>query len=209
MYTFNANARENLVHINQVQRNYLELGKIFTRVMGFLFLAGLLAGAPAEAETCSPLLDFSFRMLDDSRVVRLCEEYQGEVLLIVNTASKCAYTPQYEGLEALHEEYAGRGFKVLGFPSNDFGAQEPGTEGQVKRFCRLTYQVSFPMFAKTTVARGMATPFYRQLAKAGKDYPAWNFHKYLIDRNGNLAGSYPSHVKPGDKQLRSTIESLL
>jgi len=191
------------------RRNYLELRKIFSRVMGYLFLSALLAGPPAEAETCSPLLDFSFRLLDDSRVVRLCEEYQGEVLLIVNTASKCVYTPQYEDLEILHDEYAGRGFKVLGFPSNDFGAQEPGMEGQIKKFCRLTYQVSFPMFEKTKVAGGVATPFYRQLGKVSKDYPTWNFHKYLIDRNGNLAGSYPGHVRPDDKLLRSTIENLL
>lgn len=190
-------------------RNLRELNKIASKIVGFLMLAALLAGLPAEAKMCAPLLDFSFRLLDDSRVVKLCEQYQGNVLLVVNTASRCAYTDQYEDLEALYENYRDRGFVVLGFPSNDFGHQEPGTEGQIKKFCRLTYQVEFPMFEKTRVAMGVASPFYQSLARAGKTYPAWNFHKFLIDRNGNLAGSFPSHVAPDGDKLTTAIEELL
>lgn len=187
----------------------MELKKTVLQILGFLMLAALFAGPRAEAEECAPLLDHRFRLLDDSRVVRLCEEYQGRVLLVVNTASKCAFTNQYEDLEELYAGYRNRGFIVLGFPSNDFGFQEPGTEMEIKKFCHLTYQVKFPMFEKIRVVPPGASPFYRELAEAGNGYPAWNFHKFLIDRNGKLVGSFACQVSPREGKLRSAIERLL
>jgi glutathione peroxidase len=105
------------------------------------------------------------------------------VVLIVNTASKCGLTPQYEGLEAMHQKYAAKGFAVLGFPSNDFMGQEPGSEQQIQEFCTLTYGVKFPMFEKVVVRGAQATPLYRDLARAAGEQPKWNFHKYLVGRD--------------------------
>jgi glutathione peroxidase len=164
----------------------------------------------ADQEVCSPLLDHEKKELAGDRTVNLCDEYRGKVVLVVNTASKCVYTPQYEGLEDLYEKYREKGLVVAGFPSNDFGAQEPGTEKTIKDFCELTYGVRFPMYEKTRVTQYNAGPLYRGLASAaGGEYPRWNFHKYLIDRDGKLAGSYQSHVRPQDSTLINAIESLL
>lgn len=172
----------------------------------------LAASAPlgaVAAEQCHPNLDFQLRTLNGDEQVRLCDEYQGKVVLIVNTASKCAFTPQYEGLEALYAQRKDDGLVVLGFPSNDFGAQEPGSEAQVQEFCRLTYSVNFPMFEKTHAAKRKADPLYKRLGSTAGQYPRWNFHKYLLDRNGKLVGSYPSQVSPNDPQLLKAIEALL
>ncbi len=163
----------------------------------------------AEDATCSPALDVTKRYLNADRAVKLCDEYRGKVILVVNTASKCGYTPQYEGLEALYRKYKSRDFVVLGFPSNDFGSQEPGTEKQIQEFCRLTYSVEFPMFEKTRVAQGTTDPLYTKLAELAGEFPRWNFHKYLIDRNGRLVASFPSRVAPEDRRLVAAIESLL
>lgn len=165
--------------------------------------------AGVAAQDCAPLLDFSFRPLGGREPVRLCEQYQGKVLLIVNTASKCGYTPQYEGLEKMYKQYQNRGLVVVGFPSNDFGGQEPGSEHQIANFCRLTYGVQFPMFEKTHAARERAHPLYQALGREAGQYPQWNFHKYLIDREGNLAGSFPSAVEPYAPRLIQQIEQLL
>ena len=117
-----------------------------------------------SALACPETLNFSKRTLAGDQYVNLCEKYAGKVVLVVNTASKCAYTPQYDGLEKLYREYKDRGLVVLGFPSNDFGGQEPGTEKQIQTFCRLTYGVEFPMYEKTRVREGVAGPFYEHLA---------------------------------------------
>lgn len=174
-----------------------------------LALGWVLAIAAAPAGACAPALDFTKRPLNGGEPVRLCEAYEGKVVLVVNTASKCAYTPQYESLERLHRELGGRGLAVLGFPSNDFGGQEPGSEAQIQRFCRMTYGVRFPMFEKTHAAAERADPLYRRLADLAGEYPRWNFHKYLLDREGRLVGSFASHVDPDDPVLRSAIEELL
>ncbi|MFV1985014.1 MAG: glutathione peroxidase [Thiohalomonadales bacterium] len=158
---------------------------------------------------CSPLLNFTVKTLSKNKPVNLCSEYQGKVLLIVNTASKCAYTPQYKGLEALYEKYKANGLVVLGFPSNDFGKQEPGTEAQIKDFCELTYNVKFPMYSKTKVTSKNADPLYKKLGETAGEYPRWNFHKYLIDRKGNLVGSFKSQVTPDDEVLLKKIKSAL
>ena len=168
----------------------------------------VLFSAPALA-ACPALLDVEFRPLAGKEKVRLCERFEGQVLLVVNTASKCGFTPQYEGLEAMHEKYAGRGFSVVGFPSNDFIGQEPGTEAEIKEFCTLTYGVKFPMFEKVSVKKGSATPLFERLAAAGAPYPKWNFYKYLIDRNGNYVDYFASITAPDSDKVVKAIEQLL
>ena len=175
------------------------------RVLLFLALSGLLPAAYA----CSPLLDVSMRALAGKESHKLCEQFDGKVLLIVNTASKCGFTPQYEGLEALHAKYSAKGFAVLGFPSNEFMGQEPGTEAEIKEFCTLTYGIKFPMFEKTTVKGEQASPLYRRLKEATGEEPGWNFHKYLVGRDGRVIKSYGSRTKPDDKELIATLEELL
>jgi glutathione peroxidase len=155
------------------------------------------------------LLDQDFRKLASDDVVNLAESYTGKVVLVVNVASKCGYTPQYDGLEALYEEYEDKGLVVLGFPSNDFMGQEPGTEEQIQEFCRLTYKVKFPMFEKVTVLEGEAHPFYDNLAAAAGTYPTWNFHKYLIGRDGKLIREFEPATEPYDDKLIAGIESAL
>jgi len=131
--------------------------------LGITLLALALAGTPAMAGKA--LLDQDYRRLAGTQTVNLASEYRGKVLLVVNVASKCGNTPQYEALEAMYTKYQGRGFAVLGFPSNDFLGQEPGSEKQIQEFCRLTYGVKFPMFEKVHVKGRDATPLYRELAQ--------------------------------------------
>ena len=161
------------------------------------------------AATCVPALDFEVRRLAGDESVRLCDAYQGKVVLMVNTASKCGFTGQYEGLEALYDKYRERGLVVLGFPSNDFGNQEPGSEAQIQEFCRLTYSVQFPMFEKVHVKRGKADPLYQYLAQQTGVYPKWNFYKYLIDREGKVVDYFSSITSPESKKMVQAIERLL
>jgi glutathione peroxidase len=157
----------------------------------------------------SNLLDQDFRRLASDDFVNLGAEYGGKVLLVVNTASKCGNTPQYDGLEQLYTEYGDRGLVVLGFPSNDFLGQEPGTEEQIQEFCRLTYKVRFPMFEKVTVKEGGAHPFFAGLAAAAGTYPTWNFHKFLIGRDGKLISEFSPRTQPYDEDLVAAIEAAL
>lgn len=168
--------------------------------LALLLLSGLAAA-------CPPLLDVKLPTLTED-AASLCR-YEGKVLLVVNTASQCGYTPQYEGLEALHRRYKDKGLVVIGFPSNDFGGQEPGSDKDIARFCELNYGVSFPMFAKSAVAKGPVNPFYARLAQASNSRPRWNFHKYLVDRKGRRVVAYDSEVTPGDPRLVKTLERLL
>lgn len=172
-----------------------------------VLLAGLLAAAPAMAD--DTLLDRDFRRLAGKETVNLERTYGGQVLLVVNTASKCGFTPQYEGLEAMYAKYKDQGFAVLGFPSNDFMGQEPGSEEDIQEFCTLTYGVKFPMFEKVQVRGSGATPLYRDLAAATGEAPGWNFHKYLIDREGRVVASFGSRTTPDDPKLVAEIEKLL
>jgi len=136
-------------------------------------------------------------------------QYRGKVSLVVNVASKCGYTPQYEGLENLQREMKGKGFNVLGFPSNDFGGQEPGSAREIAEFCRLTYNVTFPMFEKVVTKRGAGqSPVYVFLGSSG-NLPAWNFSKYVIDKQGRVMAFFPSDVTPEDPVLRATIARAL
>ena len=137
------------------------------------------------------------------------KQFEGKPLLIVNTASACGFTPQFAGLEELHKQYGGKGLVVLGFPCNQFGAQDPGSDGEIAEFCQLNYGVSFPMFEKTMVSGPRANPLYAALAQRGGGAPHWNFHKYLIDRSGNRVLGFDSGTSPADARLVREIERLL
>lgn len=177
-----------------------------------LWLAALalaLAGAPAAraAEACPALLQHTFPRLQDEAPQSLCQ-YSGRVLLVVNTASYCAFTPQYKGLEALYLRYRDQGLVVLGFPSNDF-RQESGDDKQIADFCENTYGVKFPMFAKSAVRGRDVNPLFRELAAQGASAPMWNFHKYLIGRDGRVVATYTSLTKPDDPALVRAVEQQL
>jgi glutathione peroxidase len=169
--------------------------------------AATAAPAPV-AQSCPVLLKQTFNRLQDDAPQNLCQ-YAGKVVLVVNTASYCGYTTQYEGLEKLYAKYGSKGLVVLGFPSNDFGKQEPGNAKEIADLCYNTYGVKFPMFAKSVVSGPSANPLHTQLIKATGKEPKWNFTKYLIDRNGKVIEHYPSKVTPDDKQLVTRIEQAL
>jgi glutathione peroxidase len=134
--------------------------------------------------------------------------YKGKVVLVVNTASECGFTPQYAGLEKLFEEYEGKGFVILGFPSNDFGAQEPGSADQIQKFCQKNYGVKFPMFEKVATKGAAQSPVYKFVtAKYGE--PKWNFHKYLVGKDGQVKQAFPSNVAPEAKELRAALDAAL
>ena len=172
-------------------------------------LAALAAPAPSSAaeSPCPSILDPKFMNLHDEPV-SLCQ-FRGKVLLIVNTASECGYTPQYEGLEGLYRRYRDKGFAVLGFPTNDFGGQEPGANKEIAQFCQVNYGITFPMFAKTSVIGAKANPLYRALAAQTGKAPRWNFHKYLLDRTGQPVAVFESAVEPADPRVTTQIEKLL
>lgn len=157
---------------------------------------------------CAPLLQKTFRRLQDEAPQNLCQ-YRGKVLLVVNTASYCGFTSQYEGLEKLFANQSARGLVVLGFPSNDFGQQEPGNSKQIADLCYNTYGVKFPMFEKSAVVGPAANAFYKELRVATGKSPQWNFHKYLIGRNGQVLGSYPSNTDPQDPKLLADLQRAL
>ena len=168
-----------------------------------------LLAVPSAARAADDLLAHTYRPLAGKKAVNLRRAYAGDVLLVVNTASKCGFTPQFEGLEALHAKYRGKGFAVLGFPSGDFKAQEYDDEKQIREFCTLTYGVKFPMFEKVHVVGKDATPLYRELAAASGQAPKWNFHKYLIGRDGQLIADFGSKTAPDDQALVAAIERAL
>ncbi|MET0858147.1 MAG: glutathione peroxidase [Telluria sp.] len=165
------------------------------------------AAAPAAA-SCPAILKQTFNRLQDEAPQDLCQ-YAGKVVLVVNTASYCGFTKQYEGLEKLYAKYGKQGLVVLGFPSNDFGKQEPGSAKEIADFCYNTYGVKFPMFSKSSVSGATANPLHASLIKQTGKEPKWNFTKYLIDRHGKVLEHYPSKVTPEDKQLVARIEQAL
>lgn len=177
----------------------------------WIYMAGVVSLAvvpPAFGAECKDLLNHSFPGLQDGKPQSLCQ-YQGKVILVVNTASRCGFTPQYDGLEKLYKRLKGKGLVVLGFPSNDFGDQEPGGRVEIANFCRLTYDVSFPMFDKTPVKGKDANAFYRKLAESTGSSPGWNFHKYLINRDATKVVSFESATTPEDKVLLKKIDEFL
>lgn len=173
--------------------------------------AGLAAVSASLAQTpanCPALLQHQFPRLQDDAPQSLCQ-YAGKVVLVVNTASYCGFTGQYQGLEAMYAKYQSRGLVVLGFPSNQFGQQEPGSSKDIADFCFNTYGVKFPMFAKSDVKGTNKNALYAQLVKATGQEPKWNFNKYLVDRTGKVVASYPSDVEPESTQLVSAVEKAL
>ena len=192
-----------------------------SRQLAFCVLLGLalcgpsnvaLAQAPAATSTapatCPALLQHQFPRLQDEVPQNLCQ-YAGKVVLVVNTASYCGFTTQYEGLEALYAKYQSKGLVVLGFPSNDFGQQEPGNAKAIADFCYNTYGVKFPMFSKTVVSGPGKSALYAALEKATGQQPRWNFHKYLIDRNGKVIDHFFSFTEPQSAKIIKAIEKAL
>jgi glutathione peroxidase len=181
--------------------------------IAFIFSTGGGAGETVEAAALKKSL-FKYKMKDiDGNDVKL-SKYKGSVLLVVNTASKCGYTPQYEGLEATYQKYNAKGFYVLGFPANNFGGQEPGTETEIKEFCTSKYKVTFPMFAKISVKGEDQDPLYAYLTSKEKnpDFAGditWNFNKFLIDRDGKIVARFSSKVKPESEEVSQAIEKYL
>ena len=169
-----------------------------------LLLVGILS---TSGFACSNLLDSELKVLDSSEKINMCE-YEGDVILVVNVASKCGYTYQYEGLQSLYENYKDEGLVVVGIPSRDF-RQEYSEESAVAEFCSTEYGVDFPMFATAKVKGDRAHPFYKKLAKESGMVPNWNFNKYLIDRDGKVHKTYRSKVKPDSELLITAIEKLL
>lgn len=184
-------------------------------------LAALALGSPAQAQTqtqapaaasskaCPALLNHTVKKLQDDSAMDLCQ-YAGKVVLVVNTASYCAFTQQYAPLEKLHKDYAARGLVVLGFPSNDFGKQEPDSAKKIAEFCVNTYGVQFPMTSKTVVSGKDAHPVFKGLSQASKGQtPSWNFHKYLIARDGKTVTTFGSMTSPDSRSVVAQIEKLL
>ena len=195
----------------RLRRNVLRVGAALPWLLAGVFSGFAVDRAHAAGATTAPcpvLLDRTMARLQDDAPQQLCQ-YAGRVALVVNTASYCGYTRQYEGLEALFRAYRSRGLVILGFPSNDFGQQEPGSASQIADLCFNTYGVAFPMFAKTVVSGAKADPFFAALAKSAGSAPKWNFHKYLIGRDGKVLAAYPSAIEPNDPTLRRDLERAL
>lgn len=169
----------------------------------------LMAGSQiATASECPDLLKFAKRKLNSQEVVNMCEAYQGKTLLFVNTASKCGFTPQFEGLENLYSKYKDEGLVVLGFPSNSFN-QEFKDEKETAELCELTYGVNFPMFESISVRGDDADPLYAMLAEKSGSEPKWNFYKYLVNKNGDLVDSYSAFTKPDNEDFVADIKAAL
>jgi len=176
-----------------------------TAALAFLMSAATLSAFGAAQ--CPALLSHKVQnILGETE--DLCE-YSGKVVLVVNTASYCGYTPQYQGLQARNEKYTSRGLVILGFPSNDFGNQEPGSNKEIADFCDRTYAVKFPMFAKMSVKMPGGSPLFDDLARVTSERPKWNFHKYLVARDGRTVTSFKSAVEPQSPEFLSKVEEYL
>jgi glutathione peroxidase len=174
---------------------------------GYALCAAIIVSTPLMAQHASSLYELKTETLQGKPAD--LATYRGKVTLVVNTASECGYTPQYQGLEALHKAMAPKGFSVLGFPSNDFGQQEPGTAQEIAEFCRKNYGVTFPMFAKLSTRPGPGqSPIYAFLGTSGH-LPEWNFGKYVIGKNGKVVAFFPSAVTPESTELRAAIAKAL
>jgi glutathione peroxidase len=183
----------------------------FSRLLRAVLFTGLVALMAGSAFAASNVYDFTLPSIDGKPMP--LAEFKGKVILMVNVASKCGYTPQYSALEALYEKYKDQGFVIVGFPANNFGAQEPGTNAEIKTFCSRKYNVTFPMYSKISVKGDDQAPLYEYLTK---DTPApisgeikWNFTKFLVDRNGNVVQRFESAVTPDSPEVTSAVEKLL
>lgn len=180
---------------------------VVKKLMVFAILTGCIFMQSAWAAECPALLNHRMSTLSGGKQ-DFCA-FRGRVVLVVNTASYCGYTRQYEGLQGLYDKYRDQGLMVVGFPANDFGMQEPGTNEEVADFCERTYKVKFPMMAKSSVVGAQPNGMFAALAKATGDAPRWNFHKYVISRDGTMAKSFASKVSPDSADLVSEIERQL
>lgn len=185
--------------------------RFIRRMLGFAAIAmGCLIGTTASAKTagdCTPLLNQKFKTLQ-GKSLDFCQ-FSGKVVVVVNTASYCGFTDQYKGLQSIYDRYKDRGLVVVGFPANDFGKQEPGSNAEVADFCERTYKVKFPMVEKTSVLEGQANPLHEALHKVTGDRPKWNFHKFVIARDGRTAKSVGSRVAPESGEFVAQLETLL
>lgn len=193
----------NIIRIASIRVRWLAL-----QISLLILLAGLIIGQSAQASDCPEVLRHSFKSLQTGELQDLCQ-YKGKVVLVVNTASYCGHTDQYGGLEELYRRYKSQGLVVLGFPSNDFGGQEPGSNKSIAKLCRLTYGVEFPMFEKSAVIGSGRSALYNDLHRRTGQQPRWNFHKYLIDRSGNRVLSFESSLAPDDKRLLDEMTKML
>lgn len=184
---------------------------LITALLASSMLAlGLSSSTTEPGDDPRYVLGFEMDRLDGTP--ESLETYEGRVVLMVNTASRCGFTPQYEGLQALYEEFEDEGLVILGFPANNFMGQEPGTDEDIAEFCRVNYGVTFPMFSKISVRGDDAHPLFKRLAAIGKPQggePRWNFTKYLVGRDGRAEAMFPSSVAPGSDELRGRIVALL
>ena len=182
------------------------------KILTFLCIAFFIVMTMETSAKTKSVYDFTMTDID-GKDIKL-KKYKGNLLLIVNTASKCGYTPQYEGLQRIYDKYNAQGFYVLGFPANNFGGQEPGTEAEIKEFCTLKYKVTFPMFAKISVKGEDQHPFYNFLTDK-KTNPAfggdiaWNFNKFLVDRKGKIVARFSSKDAPESEAVITAIEKYL
>jgi len=177
--------------------------------MKFVVLSVLMTMVSAAAASGGPVASF-YDLKTNTLAGKPADlsAYRGNVSLVVNVASYCGYTPQYAGLEKLQRELKGKGFNILGFPSNDFGEQEPGTAEEIATFCKRTYDVTFPMFEKVVTRGAGQSPVYQFLGQSGH-LPAWNFSKYVIDKQGHIVAFFPSDVTPEDPKLRAAVDKAL
>lgn len=197
-----------MVNIKVLPKIWLLAGMFaLLQSMAVVTAAPNVAKATANKAACPALLNQKFETLQGGKI-DLCQ-YAGNVVVVVNTASYCGYTKQYEGLQAIQDKYKDRGLVVLGFPANDFGKQEPGSNAEVADFCERTYKVKFPMIAKSSVVEGTANPLYESLAKSTGQRPKWNFHKYLIGRDGRASASFGSRIEPQSAEMIAAVEKLL
>lgn len=180
---------------------------LFKHIIAIAILAGCSFAASAQT-TCPALLNHQFARLQDEAPQSLCQ-YSGKVVLVVNTASFCGFTEQYKTLEALYSQKQKDGLVVLGFPSNDFGAQEPGTAKEIAALCNNTFGVKFPMFSKSVVKGKQANPLFAELAKTSGSTPSWNFHKYIIGRDGKTVKSFGSMTSPDSSTFVAEIDKQL
>lgn len=186
---------------------------LFIQITHLFTLVPLLLLTPIATFAISKsIYDLKVKDIDGKEVA--LSQYKGKVLMVVNTASNCGYTPQYDGLEAIYQKYKDKGFVVLAFPSNDFGSQEPGTNAEIKKFCDAKegkYKTTFPLFAKVPVTKGSKAELYKVLTETAT--PAgevsWNFEKFIIDKKGQVVGRFKSKIKPEDPEITKTLESLL
>ena len=172
-----------------------------------IFLLLLTSFSKASANDCPDYLNLDVEILRSSKTINICEAYAGKPMLIVNTASHCGFTPQFKGLEALHQEYKDEGLVILGFPSNTF-RQEADTEEEVAEVCYINYGVTFQMLSEVDVRGDNAHPIFKELARQSSA-PSWNFNKYLLDKNGNVVEHFGSRTKPDSKKMHDKIKQLL